>query len=170
MLQFIFSLTVLFGPSAQADQLLKPQELPVLGGLLQVESLGHSYEFEVIGADVTVETMRNRITLNIQRTIHCPEGMACIALAPAPIVVELPIVYIETNTCGSTKYWAIQDKTFADGLRETIVVEDESTNICPAFHFLPATRVRYSSYNPWTGKTEESSYVGEKLQVLPSTF
>ncbi|MCB0366538.1 MAG: hypothetical protein H6624_18345 [Bdellovibrionaceae bacterium] len=106
----------------------------------------HAAGNKVIGGDVVVNLEKKVITLTVQQTIDCPPGMACIALAPAPLRVHLPLISEQVSACGDIVYIAQRNDLPVDGGLETLTVVDHTQNECPTLIILPATSISYETY------------------------
>ncbi|MCB0383824.1 MAG: hypothetical protein KDD43_00420 [Bdellovibrionales bacterium] len=106
----------------------------------------HAQGNKAIGGEIVINLQKRMVSLTVQQTIDCPPGMACIALAPAPLRVNLPLVSDETGVCGDVVYIARRDALPVDGGLETLTVIDHTNNTCPTLIMLPATSISYETY------------------------
>lgn len=124
----------------------------------------HSGGLEVIGGNIQVDMGQSQLRLTLFQHSSCPPGMFCAAYAPAPKVVELPIVKTRINRCGDVIYTALEDKRPADGALEKLVVVDHTQNHCPVAlsGLYAATGITYS--------TTPARFSGDEVQTSVSTF
>lgn len=81
-------------------------------------------------ATVSVDYKNSTVTLNIEeKRTPCPKGMMCAAVMPAPVEIELPIVKVDTDSCGVKRVVARRDMRPADGALQVIKVVDPTMNI-----------------------------------------
>lgn len=151
-----------FAPSAEARSIITMTTAEITHADMDPR-LG----WNVTGAgSVTVDFVRNTITLYLAQEFHCPSGRYCAQVMPAPVNIELPLVSRRKDRCGKIQYKALLDDTARDGLRETLVVTDHSRNTCPspmnATH--APTEVIYKTFSPWTRQETHSRMFGNPLQ------
>ncbi len=128
--------------------------------------INHSNLKDSVYGRVTLDLEKEEIQILLQQPSSCPKGKYCIALAPAPIVLRLPIIDVIDDWCGSTTYIAEKDNTPVDGISETITLTDYTSLVC-RIHVPFATEVQYTTYNPWTNQTLESLFFGDRLTERP---
>ncbi len=86
-----------------------------------VRSAGH--------ATVSVDYKNSTVTLFVEeRHIPCAPNMMCAAVMPAPIEIELPIVKVETDSCGVKHVVAKRDLRPVDGALQVLKVVDPTLN------------------------------------------
>lgn len=85
-----------------------------------------------VSGSMTLDLASKKVRMEVQEAMPpCPEGMMCIQVMPEPVVVELPIVSAEKNSCGILNVVASVDMRPADGLLQEIRIEDVSDLTCP---------------------------------------
>ncbi|MCC2677811.1 MAG: hypothetical protein K0R29_387 [Pseudobdellovibrio sp.] len=81
-------------------------------------------------AQVSVDYKNSTVTLTIEEKHKpCPAGMMCAAVMPAPVQIELPIVKVETDSCGVKHVVAKRDLRPVDGALQVLKVVDPTLNI-----------------------------------------
>ena len=132
--------------NAQAHQELGPN----YGYRADLETIrlhsNHDQGYNTHGGEVVISMAKSEVSLTVYQSIDCPPDMACIALAPAPMRITLPLVSVDTTTCGDVVYRAVKNNMPADGALETLTVTDHTQNQCPHLMMLPATAISYSTY------------------------
>lgn len=123
------------------------------------------------GGHIIVDEIGGKISLTVFGKYHCPKGLYCTAVMPAPLRVELPLVSIEQNECGDIVYTAQRDSRPADGSLQVLTVTDNTEFSCPTFAILPATQIYYETvsagFNPeHTIHKTLSSMTAHPLQFL----
>ena len=163
MKALITAALLVFGWQAQAtslhpDTFVKTSDLTEweLGGNLPIGGQ------EIMSIRVQIDEVRDLGRLVISHPMpHCPAGMACIQVMPAPTVIELPLVSKSNGFCGGEIYVFEKDDTPVDGLRQTLTIYDDVTYFCMDRHISqPKTSVSYTTFNPWTQETLESLFTG----------
>jgi hypothetical protein len=102
-------------------------------------------------ATVTVDFNHDTVTLFVQQTNNCPPNAMCILSMPAPVIVELPIVEVKTDSCGIRTIIAKKDMRSADGALEVITVKDVSYNVCE-YIASPSATYKTQYFNRMGGK------------------
>ena len=96
-------------------------------------------------ANVAVDFGAQQITLTLQARFHCPPGMMCAQVMPAPIEIHLPLVDVRTGSCGQRIYTAKVDHRPVDGAMKMIRVVDNTSFICKSLIAVSPTVVTYST-------------------------
>ena len=162
MKQLILITTLLFAIINSANALsIMPHDLTAK---LTTFEINHDFLGEVTEGTVRINHGFNTITLELSNYVPCPEGMACIALAPIVERITLNMDSVETAACGETVYKASVDKRIADGMFEEITVIDYTTMLCEIVVPYP-TAVTYKTINPWGFITTESYFNGAELKT-----
>lgn len=111
---------------------------------------------------VRIDHAQLLITLIIQQNMPlCPQDMMCIQMMPAPLVIELPLVAKQTDSCGTVTYTARLDQRPVDGLLQELVVKDNTKFNCIAVGEIPATEVEYTTQ---ATETTRSTFLGGMLR------
>lgn len=124
----------------------------------------HNEGYQIIGGNIQIDHAQGLVRLSLFQRIDCPPGLFCIEMAPAPKVVELPLVKTRTNRCGDVIYTALEDSRPADGALEKLVVVDHTQNHCPQTMegLYAATGITYS--------TTPARFSGDRVSTSVSTF
>ncbi len=138
----------------------------VLDATFEDMQIQHANLKDSIYGRVTVDLENEEIEIMLQQPTDCPKGKYCIALAPAPVFIRLPITEIFDDWCGSTTYIAEKNLNPEDRISETITVTDYTSLVC-RIQVPFATEVQYRTYNPWTNQTIESLFSGDRLTERP---
>ncbi len=164
MKQLLFIATLIFNMNLAIAQDVAPT--PIYGANFSEFEVQHEFIENTIAGSVRIDLVKQEIEISLQQRRQCPTGMNCIALAPAPTQIKLPIVDIYDDWCGSTTYLAEIDNTPIDGMYEAIEVRDYSTLTCRIL--MPyMTVANYTTRNPWTNESVVSSFRGNELRILP---
>lgn len=95
---------------------------------------------------VKIDRAQKVITLIIQQAMgRCPQNQMCIQMMPAPLVIELPLIAKQRDSCGTVTYTARLDQRPVDGILQELTVKDHTKNNCPTFAALPETEVDYAT-------------------------
>ena len=148
------SLVGISSSSAEARMTRAPHQVAV--AQLEVVEIDrdHGGLQNVVSGDISINLSTGRVKLFLVRKNNCPEGRLCMAMMPAPFMLDLPLVKTETNECNVTIYTALKDQRPVDGALQEITVIDNSRNSCPTLHHLlalPATEVEYHSVSAGFG-------------------
>jgi hypothetical protein len=74
------------------------------------------------------------VSLTVPRRMpRCPRDMACIQVMPSPMIVQLPITDIKTDSCGIRTVVALKDQRPVDGILQKIKLVDASDATCQFF-------------------------------------
>jgi hypothetical protein len=95
----------------------------------------------ITSGQIEINYVAGTVTLKLQPAFHCPAGMMCAMVMPAPIEISVPLTSRFVDRCGSEHYQGEEDLMPADGLKQVIRVTDHTRNTCPTFVVLPATSV-----------------------------
>lgn len=82
---------------------------------------------------LTLDLNESKVTLTVLQHNNCPINAMCILSMPMPLIVELPIVKIEQDSCGTQIITALHDSRPVDGALEIITVTDYSSTFCEMF-------------------------------------
>ena len=85
----------------------------------------------------------------------------CIAMMPAPVIIDLPLLKTTQDACGSTLFTAKRDARPVDGSLEMIKITDHSTRTCKDYRALPGVEAK------WITKT---SGMDGRVETFSSTF
>ncbi|MDZ4661924.1 MAG: hypothetical protein SGJ18_09950 [Pseudomonadota bacterium] len=128
-----------------------------------------SYANDIESASVSVDLITKKINLTLNKKFYCPPEVYCAQSMPAPIIISLPLVTIQSGICGTTVYIAEENKLPVDGIRQMLKVHDnrEFSSHCLAIQSFPETAVvyeteRYGRMNRQIFKTH-STLAGEAL-------
>lgn len=116
---------------------------------------------DVTSGNVTVDKARRKVTLVLDRKFHCPMGRYCAMVMPAPIFVEVPLVSVQRDRCGSVVYTAVEDRRSQQGGMSLITLSDNTGNRCPSLRMRADTEIVY--------ETESASY-GTRPVLTRSSF
>ncbi len=103
------------------------------------------YGHNVTGAAIEVNYAQKTATLSLYRTVKCLPGQACPRIMFAPIKIELPILDVTKDECGTKIIRALLDRRPVDGARQTLAIRDNTANRCPSFVARNATEVLYKT-------------------------
>lgn len=88
------------------------------------------FDEEFQSGSVILNYDEKTVTLVLNRKFQCPAGAMCAMVMPAPKIVQLPIVSVESGRCGATQVSAQRDLRAQDGILEQINVIDNTTMVC----------------------------------------
>ena len=100
---------------------------------------------EAIGGSIEVDVPHKTAYLRIDLGIVCPAGQMCPQMMPAPFKIELPIVSVKVDACGTKIIVAKHDDRPVDGALQLLTVEDNTQNHCPHMVAMPATSVVFQT-------------------------
>lgn len=169
---YVAIVTVFASLATQADarSIMPPRPIELVSFLSEFNTDPElHYAGQVESGDVVVDETNNQIRLMLHIAFHCPPGLFCAQVMPAPIMVTLPITHESVNSCGSRIYGASHDDRPVDGIYESLTVIDNTKNECPHLVALPATEVihdiRY--YDRINGGMVDlhSIYTGNELRM-----
>ncbi|MBI3554758.1 MAG: hypothetical protein HY074_00680 [Deltaproteobacteria bacterium] len=124
------------------------------------------YKHLVRGAEIEVNYARKTTTLSIFRAPKCLPGQMCSRIAYPVIRIELPILDVTKDECGTKIIRALEDRRMWDGARQTLAIRDNTANHCPSFVARPATEVLYKTDSAGRGGvvSTRSTFEGEALR------
>jgi hypothetical protein len=165
MKNFVLILMALTAINAFANLPQKLGRSSITTANINTEWFANVGEFK--GGHVEVNSTLKTVKLLVFTGAVCPPGMACAQSVSTTIDVTLPIVSIETDSCGSVFTKALKDDRPVDGLLKMIEVCDNTQNTCPSLVAWPAVETRYTvgGYNRREGGAFEyvSTFVGEQF-------
>ncbi|MEQ1876592.1 MAG: hypothetical protein ABL958_08095 [Bdellovibrionia bacterium] len=140
---------------------------------MKIIKMDRNFGAEIVRAQVYVNHVTKIARLTLKQKSICsarPGQMNCLAIAP-DLVVELPIVSVRKDGCGSSIIVARRNAMPVDGALEQLTISDHRTMTCKTFVALPgATEVELKTqfYNRMTGGliTKESYLAGEALRNM----
>jgi hypothetical protein len=173
----VFSVLVLsmsaFAVHAFADESVRSSPRRLNAAITRVvhidEHLSHIQR--VNGGQITLDLTARQATLTLYQPYFCPVDAICIAMMPAPVKIDLPLISKRRDSCGIVVYTALRDARPVDGILEVLEISDNTRNTCPTFVQLAPTDVSYrtafvSRMNGVEGKTH-SQFEADKLSLLP---
>lgn len=128
--------------------------------------IGHDHLRQSTAGMVKVDLEKKVIQIILNQRYSCPEPLVCAAVMPEDMVIEVPIVREQVDSCQVATYTAEVDNTIADGLYEKIEVVDYQVATC-MFTINTPTTVRYETFNPWTQLEETSNFDADVLRESP---
>ncbi len=138
MKKLLLAITMLIGAVSSADtEMLKAQ------GLLQFKvekanfSVGHVRNPG--GAELTLNYDQAQVKLFVAELNQCPPNRMCAMVLRRPLMVELPILSVKTDSCGIRHVVAAQDSRPVDGILQQITILDPSQMTCKTFVAVKAT-------------------------------
>jgi hypothetical protein len=97
----------------------------------------------VVSANIKVDIPQNKVTLTLY-TQNCPKNALC--MSPTQVTaVDLPVVTNDYDSCGVNVILASQDRRPVDGSLQTLVIRDNTQNLCPTKKALLETEVVYET-------------------------
>lgn len=101
--------------------------------------------YDIQGGEIALDYIKSEVTLTLFPSFRChaPEGAMCAQVMPAPVIVTLPLISREVDSCGSVHYLAKKDQRPVDGINQEIEVINNSGNRCLTFVALPPTDVKF---------------------------
>jgi hypothetical protein len=126
------------------------------------------------GGSVVINHSRKVVSISLYKRSHCPKGANCIAMVPAPIMLNFKIVDQGTSDCGVEYLRAESDARHIPGVpNDSVVVYDSSNWSCsPPYTALAETTVVYETSHR-TGQdimTTHSQMDGKALVEIPSAY
>ena len=167
MKNVLFALALAFTAQANARSLIAHQA----AGLTHLNFAEGSplAQRNINGGQIQLDYTTSEVTLTLYPSFHCPEGAFCAMMMPAPVIVTLPLVDRQVDTCGNVHYTAKKDLRTVDGINEEIVVSDNRGNRCLTFVALPPTGVSYrqQGFDRMEGKEFNylHTFIAEKLMA-----
>lgn len=140
-----------------------------LGAELTKVYIGHEHLNKSTGGSLQIDLDQKVIQIFLNQRYICPTPLVCAAVMPEDMVIEVPLIRQQTDSCGVVTYTAEVDNTIADGLRETIEVVDYQAATC-MFVINTPTTIRYETFNPWTQTEEVSNFDADFLTFLAVPF
>jgi hypothetical protein len=154
---------------AQQSFAVSPIGSSVLSANLTNMYIGHQYLERSEGGSVQIDLDQKVIQIFLNQRYFCPTPLVCAAVMPEDMVIEVPLIRQQTDSCGVVTYTAEVDNTIADGLRETIEVVDYQSATC-MFVINTPTTIRYETFNPWTQTEETSNFDADFLRASAVIF
>lgn len=109
----------------------------------QNEKLSGLREFNIVKSDfaashaaetgdgsLTIDFTKSSVKLFVTRKHTCPPNMMCAQFMPAPLIVELPITSLKTDSCGIHTIVAREDKRPVDGSLSVMTIKDATDMTC----------------------------------------
>jgi len=123
----------------------------------------------ISGGGFTINLEEKTISLVLNRKWFCPPNALCSMQMPAPMVIELPIISMEKDSCNIVRYIAKKDLRPVDGAMKVIRITDVTNSTCPTKHGSTAelgssivSRVDAKTYN-----TMSYFYLGQTVELRP---
>ncbi len=119
---------------------------------------------------LTVDYANKKMRLVVEREMTCPENMKCAAVMPAPLVIELPITSVQTDSCGIHHVTAKRDMRPADGNLQQLTVDDSAAMTCKTLvAVIPEAQYMTSYYDRRGGKEVKDISKMTLALVLPDS-
>ena len=97
-------------------------------------------------ASLVLNYEKAEVTLTVTRHFSCPAGQMCAQMMPAPLVVQLPVVSVTSDSCGLRTVTAKQDSRPVDGMLQEIKVTDSSRMTCKTFVAVEPTAIYKTAF------------------------
>jgi hypothetical protein len=138
--------------TAELDQLNIDSQLPMSSS--------------IYGGAITVDYDQDQAVLTLYPRFNCPADAYCAQMMPAPVVIELPIVSVYKDDCGSRVIVAEQNLVPVDGFFEQLEIHDNRSMTCKTLVAVPGTEVSYMSEGGRRYMKTFSTFSGPRLRKV----
>lgn len=171
----VFSGLISTGPTRViADEtMLRPVSIALRAEIMRFEiDPDLNYADNIESGSIEVNYAKKTAELVLYRKSMCRPDMICIALVPPPMIIQLPIISVNKDGCGSKVIIAKKDMRPVDGALNELEIMDNSHRICRDLRAPTEITHLSSFFNRINGFTEtnESHFYANRLELVEVPF